>query len=469
MTRASIAAEKAGFPVATLVCEGFVVQAKASAAGLGIPNLPIAALPGHVDAQTREELARNVVSVTLDQVVKALTVQPPPGRERPEPAPGEIVFKGTFEEVNRFFLRNQWSDGLPVVPPAPGKIEEFLAFTDHPRDEVLGVLKPDSRELTVWNIAANGVMAGCRPEYMPLLVALGQAMADPGYGVEHSGNTPGAETLITLNGPIVKELSFNYEQGALRDGFQPNTAVGRFWRLLLRNVAGFIPHLTDKATFGGTWKVVLAENEDALAKIGWDPTSVDQGFAPGDNVVTVSRHTGSGVITSVFGQTPEEMLPYIAERISSYMGWEIGFTVLPTFGGTQRPHLVLTPVLAETIAKAGWSKRDVKHYLYDHARMPAWKADKFNGEWTNVDPEHRSLGDYVESGTLGPQFRESDDANRLIPIVCSPDDFLISVSGDPLRTNAYIFISNGILGYTTSKPIELPANWAEMLKKARPR
>ena len=92
-----------------------------------------------------------------------------------------------------------------------------------------------------------------------------------------------------INGPIIKALGFNTEQGALRDGFQANTSIGRFWRLYLRNVAGFLPHQNDKATFGGTWRVVLAENEDALAKIGWPPLSADMGFAAGANTGTLSR------------------------------------------------------------------------------------------------------------------------------------------------------------------------------------
>jgi len=465
--RASAAVEKAGVPAVSLVCEGFTGQAAATALGIGMPNIPIAGIPGHVDAQTKEELENNVKRVTLDAVIKGLTQQPAEPKQSVEPEARDIAFKGTFEEVNRFFLRNQLSDGLPIVPPTLEKVEEFLKFTDRSRDEIIGVLKPDNRQATIWTVAVNGVMAGCRPEYMPLLLALVEAMADPRYGVEHSGNSPGPETLITLNGPIIKELSFNYEQGVLRDGFQANTSVGRFWRLMLRNVAGFLPHQTDKGTFGGTWKVVLAENEDAVARIGWDPMSVDMGFKAGNNVVTVSRHTSGGVITGVFGHTAEQILPYISDRVASYMGWEIGFTVLPVFGGTQRPHLILSPILAEIIAKSGWSKRDVKQYLYDHARMPAWKAEKFTGEWTNIDPEHLTLCDYVKKGILSQQFCESDDPNRTVPIVCSPDDFLITVSGDPLRTNAYIFISNGIVGYTTSKLIRLPTNWNNLLKKAK--
>ena len=97
------------------------------------------------------------------------------------------------------------SDGLPIVPPTVERVAEFLRFCDRPGETELGVLLPDKRHATVWNVAVNGVMAGCRPEYMPILVALVEAMADPRYGVEHSGNTPGAETLIILNGPLIKE------------------------------------------------------------------------------------------------------------------------------------------------------------------------------------------------------------------------------------------------------------------------
>jgi len=118
----------------------------------------------------------------------------------------------------------------------------------------------------VWNIAVNGVMAGCRPEYMPVLIAIVEAMADPEFGVEFMGITQGSEALIIINGPIIKELRFNYEQGLCVLGFRRNTSIGRFWRLYLRNVAGYLPHKTDKATFGGTWRVVLARMRTRLPR-----------------------------------------------------------------------------------------------------------------------------------------------------------------------------------------------------------
>jgi hypothetical protein len=432
---------------------------------MGMPNMPVAMIPGHPGAQSLEELRANVHSVTAQQVIDNLMTQPAVLEMAPEPAAHDIVLRGSFEEVNAHFYEREWSDGLPIVPPTIEKIEEFLSFTHRDPNESLGILKPGSRAATIWAVAVNGVMAGCRPEYMPILVALAEAMADPIYGVEHSGNTPGAETLIVLNGSIIKDLNFNYTQGVLRDGFMPNTSVGRFWRLALRNMAGFLLHKTDKGTFGNTFRVVLAENEDCLAKIGWPPNSVDMGFAAGDNTVTISRFTGGSVIVSVTGSTPREMMPYIADAVAKQTGWEIVFTVGGLTFGTLRPALVLSPILAETIAKGGWTKNDVKRYLFDHARMPASRVEAITEKW--ADFPIGSLKQQVNFGRLPKAFHESDDPNRPVPIVVDPEDFMVLVSGDTLRTNAYTFAQNGYLGFPTAKKIELPKDWTERLHKLR--
>ncbi|MEZ5737738.1 MAG: hypothetical protein R3E09_18380 [Novosphingobium sp.] len=421
----------------------------------------MAKIVGHPGAQTNEEIREFARAVTAEQVIDNLLTQPEQAEFPEEPSPRDIVFRGTFEEVSAFFYEQEWSDGLPIVPPTIEKVEEFLGFTDRDPDEILGIALPESRAVTVWATAVNGVMAGCRPEYMPVLVALAEAMVDPIYGVEHSGNTPGAETLIVLNGPIIKELEFNYEQGVLRDGFLPNTSVGRFWRLALRNMAGFLPHKTDKGSFGNTFRVVLAENEDALAGIGWPSNAADMGFATGDNTVTITRMTGGGVFPSVTGSRPEQMMPYIADAVAAQTGWEIVFTVGGLSYGTLRPVLILTPILAETIAKAGWSKRDVKQYLFDHARMKAGRVETMCDEWT--DFPIGSLKHQVNLGRLPPVFAESDDPERMVPIVVDPEDFMVLVSGDPLRTNAYTFAHNGYLGFPVAKKIELPKDWKKRI------
>lgn len=468
MVRAAVALEKKGFPTVALVCEGFVGQAQNTADGLGMPNLPLAMEPGHVNLKTKEELEKNTKTVTLEGVIKGLTMQPTEGKLRLEPNPKDIVFEGTFEEVNKFFYENQWQEGTPIVPPTVEKVTEFLKFTDQSPDEVIGVLLPDSRQATVWNIAVNGVMAGCRPEYMSVLIAIVEAMSDPKYGIEHSGNTPGSEELITVSGPIVKELDFNYTQGALRVGFQANTSIGRFPRLILRNIAGFLPHSTDKGTFGNTWRVVLAENYDAVRKIGWAPMSVDRGFNVDDNVITVARHHAGASQSSVSGG-PDEILDNIADTLQRMVGiWAADkFTVgvgEGRNGCTEMPHVVMTPCIAEVLAKAGYSKKDVKRALYERARIPASHIEQ-DWKWQMRSPFllNQTICDLVKAGKVPKQFCESTDPNRLIPIVCSPDDIVLTVSGDPLRNNVYTFVSNGPLGYTTSKKIKLPAKWQQLL------
>jgi hypothetical protein len=455
--------EVAGFPTTSLTCEGFVKQAAATSIGLGLRNIPIALVPGHVGTKSREELRRDILEVTLPEVVKTLTCaeesrdQPLEARER------DIIVRGGFAEVNRYFYRNGLSDGLPIVPPTREAVERFLRFTDRDPNQVLGVMLPDRRAATVWNVAVNGVMAGCRPEYMPILVALAEAMADPRYGVEHSGNTPGADTLIILNGPIIKQLDFNYTQGALRDGFMPNTSVGRFFRLYLRNVAGFHLHQTDKATFGNTWRVVLAENDDVLEEIGWPNIGQDLGFARGDNVVTIARYTGGGSLSSVSGSTPGELLPYLADSIERFNNWQITFTTSHG-NGTLRPLAVITPIIARTLAKAGWSKADVQRFLFERVRRPAWEFERQLRDW-NIRGKW-NLKEDAEGGLIPALFHASDDPDRMVPIVWKPEDLMIAVGGDPLRNNAYVFAHNGFLGFPTGKKIELPERWPALLAEA---
>jgi len=464
--RASVAAEAAGYPSSTLVCEGFLGLAASSSVGLGMPNIPVALVPGHTGVQSKEELRENILNVTLERVIENLTKEPNKATESDEPGARDVVFKGDFDAVNRYFYEQEFSDGLPIVPPTREKIEAFLAFTDRDPDQIIGIMLPDNRAATVWSVAVNGVMAGCKPEYMPVLLALVEAMADPYYGVEHSGNTPGGETLIILNGPIIKELGFNYTQGVMRDGFMPNTSVGRFWRLYLRNVAGFLPHKNDKATFGNTWRVVVAENEDVLKQIGWEPNSVEMGYAAGDNTVTIARYTGGNLISSVSGATPEQMLPYLTDGVVKQYSWQIMFTVGQGMG-TLRPLVLLSPILAQTIAKAGWSKHDVKKYLFEHARMPAWVFERYLRDWT-LKPTW-DLAREARLGRIPKVFHESDDPNRMVPIVWEPEDFMIAVTGDGARNSAYVFAHNGVLGYPVGKKIELPQRWSERLAERKGR
>ena len=453
MLRASVAAESAGIPSATLVCESFMTLSKAASQGLGYPNIAVAPVRGHPGLQSKEMLQQNVRELTLDGVLNALFKMPAAATVGGEPGARDVICSGTFEEVNEYFLKHELSDGLPIVPPTVEKVEAFLRHTDRKADEVLGVMLPDNRAATVWSVAVNGVMAGCRPEYMPVLVAAVEAMVDHDYGVEHSGNTPGGDNLIILNGPLIKTLGFNYTQGVMRDGFQANTSVGRFWRLYLRNVAGFLPHKNDKATFGNTWRVVVAENEDVVAKIGWTPNCADYGFAAGSNALSVGRYTGGNHISSVSGSTPEELMPYIADAVVRQYSWQIMFSVGQGYD-TLRPLLLLSPIIAETLAAGGWSKEKFREELFKQARMPARMFEKILRDWTQKPTWN--LTEEYQAGRIPKMFCESDDPERLVPLVWKPEDFQVVVTGDLGRNSIYVFAHNGVLGFPVCKAIKVP-------------
>ena len=434
--------------------------ATAASKGLGMPNLPVAKVVGHPGVQSKEQLRKNVLDVTLDHVIDNLLKPPKRAGADNEPGARDIVFKGSFDEVNEYFYENEFSDGLPIVPPTVEKVEAFLKFTDRAADETLGTILPDNRAATIWSIAVNGVMAGCKPAYMPVLVALVEAMADHGYGVEHSGNTPGGETLIVLNGPIIKQLGFNYTQGVMRDGFMANTSVGRFWRLYLRNVAGFLPHKNDKATFGNTWRVVVAENEDVVKKLGWTNSAADFGFYPDDSTVMISRHTGGNHISSVSGATAQELMPYISDAVVRQYSWQLMFSTGQGLDSL-RPQLLLSPLIAETIAASGWSKRDFQKQLWEQARVPAYQWERIQRDWTQKPLW--SLKEAAAKDDVPKVYHESDDPNRLVPLVWRPEDFLTCVTGDPARNSIYVFAHNGVLGFPTAKKVQLPKDWESKL------
>ena len=453
--RASAIVEKTGIPTASLICDGFIDQAAGIAPGLGIAGLPVARIVGHVDGQNLDELEQNVRAVTSNAVIDCLTNPLESDVAASELTNDSIVAQGSFDDVNKVFYEHHWSDGLPIVPPTAGRVAAFLACTDDDPDRVIGVLKPSGSAATVRNAAINGVMANCLPEYMPVLIAIAEALADPGYGVEHSGDTTGGDALIILSGPIIGQLQFNCAEAALRDGYRANTSVGRFLRLLLRNVARCLPGGTDKSTFGHTWRVVLAENGTAAQELGWPSFSVDAGFEPDANVVTIGRFTGSGVVGSIYGNDPDKIARYLADGLVRQSGWELVFTVGFSLG-LYRPLLVLSPMVAKTLARSGTTKRQLRSLLFQYARLPASKLESYIGAWSNLVSGNRSLAQLVEAGKAAPQYAESDDPERLVPIVEKPEHILLVLSGDPLRSNACVFASNGMHGFPTSKRIRLP-------------
>ena len=420
--------------------------------GLGIAGLPMASIPGHVDGQSYAELQHSIAEVTYAKVVENLTRAVAEPADKVAREAGAVVASGSFTEVNAAFADAGWTDGLPIIPPTRSVVESFLRQVPDEPMRVIGVMAPSGSAATVLNVAINGAMAGCKPEYMPVLLAIAEVLCDPHYGAEHSGDTTGGDALIVISGPVVESLAFNCEEGALRDGSVANTSIGRFLRLYLRNVAGFIPGGADKCTFGHTWRVVLAEHEAACAELNWPTLAADRGFERSASVVTLSRFTSGGTIGSIYGDDPERIAAYLADGLTRHTSWELIFTV-GFAPGTYAPMLVLSPMVAKTLVRAGWTKADLRERLFALARMPAHKFEAYIGEWTNFVPGRPTLCDLVARGEAAQVFAQSEDPERMVPIVATADDFMIVVSGDPMRSNAYALASNGMHGFPTSRVI----------------
>ncbi|HSQ05912.1 MAG TPA: hypothetical protein VLN59_17870, partial [Burkholderiales bacterium] len=428
---------------------------------LGMSDLAIAEYPGVPMTDSPDTVREKTSAHLLPRIVESFTHSGTPVKDTtPAPPPGirDIVFRGSLAEVQDHFIAQEWSDGLPIIPPTAAAVSAFLRYTDRDAEEVIGVLAPENRKATVWNVAVNGVMAGCRPEYMPILLAIVEIISDPLFGLEDAGSTPGWEPLIILNGPLIQELDFNCGPGVMRIGRQANSSIGRFLRLYIRNVAGsrILPTGSDKGCIAGNFHVVLAENEPAVSELGWQPFSADQGFAAGDNVVTVQSVVSVSPPIYTGGATADSHMEVIAEVLGDEMRHRC-------FGGHKNgdffPLLVLGPAIAAVIARSGWSKDDIRRYLYEKIKIPARLVERY--AW-HLGLTSFTLAEQVRLGILDRKYAVSDDPQREVPMMIRPERLGVVVSGDPGRNQSKAYISNHIQGRRLSRLVRLPKAWNDL-------
>jgi hypothetical protein len=450
-------------PTATIVATAFLGQAKAIARAGGMADLGIAEFPGIIMNQSAEELRRNTEEVLVPNIVRELTRAVETAVARDEPEPRAVVFEGTLDEVNEHFLERQWSDGLPVMPPTVERVEAFLRFTDRAPDEVIGVVAPENREATVWTVAVNGVMSGCRPEYMPVLIAIVEAIADPEFYLRDAGATPGWEPLIVVNGPIVKALDFNSETAVLRVGRQANTSIGRFLRLYMRNVAGLriAPGDTDKGSIALGTNVVLAENEDACAGLGWTSFAGDRGFGPDDSVVTVQSALGPTIPIYTAGDRAVDHMDTLVEIFGGTCAFWAHTSIRK---GKSFPLLIVSPGVAKVIADDGWTKRDMQQYLFEHTKVSVRTLDRHAWELGYTEYDLKALH---AQGMISDAYIQSDDPDRLVPVFIKPEAIGIVLAGDPGRNQSKGFVQNHSHAPPISRKVAWPADWSEQAGKAR--
>jgi len=320
--------------------------------------------------------------------------------------------------VDRFIEQSGWTDGLPVIPPTEDMVAAMLATTPHEPDEILGVMQPLKGRVTVEKVAANAVMAGCYPDYFPVVLASVKAVLQEQFHVGSGAcTTGGAAPVIIVSGPVAEKLEINSGTGCFGGGFRANATIGRALRLTMRNLGGAKPGGEEKSTQAWPGKVTFcfAENEE---RSPWEPLRVDAGYPREASTVTIVAVRGLYPICEGTQTTGKGTLETIAGAMRV-----IGSPIYNQGARNEIPVVVvLGPEHAAEIAKAGFSKRDVKQYLFDHVRLPM--RELANRMYAGTDPF--------------PDWIDVNNPDVQVPIVANPDHLVIVVAGGDGRHSAWM-------------------------------
>jgi hypothetical protein len=452
-----VALERAGVPAVGIVARSFVRAWQSCVDGWGQPSTAFVTIP-HATTGQRPDFIRKMVDEQIDAIVQGLTTLPA-AVATTSGAQGSNKSAEIFtvemdqtpaglDAVNRFLAERDWSDGLPVVPPTPAAVEHMLMGTKRQPQDVLMVMEPGFGLATVEKIAINAVMAGCRPEHLPVLLAAIDCLAQPEMNhrdMQVSGHTEAP--LILVNGPIAKRAGINYGTSAMGPGVvnHANTAIGRALRLCLINIGYCKAGAGDPNFIGLPTKfgMCLAENEEASP---WPPYHVDRGFRRDDSAVTVVVVTGPTDIIDPASRTHEDTLNNIASMMfyrnagagAWIRGWQsaqVGHSnKRVSYPGPYHP-IILSPSRAVILAEAGMSKQDVQAWLHRHCRISLKAAigrqgmpTDANGRWL-VHPELQHL---------------EGDPEATIPALESPEQYLLFVSGGSTHYGHFFYGTYGI-------------------------
>jgi hypothetical protein len=312
----------------------------------------------------------------------------------------------TGDEFEAWFERGV-TDGLPVVPPTRSRVDLMLAATGRRPDELLGEMPPNYGRLTVEKAAVNAVMAGCRPEYLAVVIAAGEAACDPAFNLHGlATSTHFAAPLIIVNGPIRQRIQLNCSFGVFGPGYRANATIGRALRLLMINIGGAKPGETSMSTFGhpGRYTYCIGEHEEASP---WPAYHVEHGMDAAASTVTLFAGEAPHGISDHASRT--------ARALAGSLGWSMaGLWNSKHFPLYSHTLLVVGPEHAQTFGHDGWTKADLRRHLHEQIRRPYRELvpDDEHGEGTNLR-----------------YGRGAPPADELIPKFPSPEEIHIVVSG----------------------------------------
>jgi len=321
-----------------------------------------------------------------------------------------IELEDSWEAVNDWFLRHDLTDGLPIVPPTQPRVSAMVEYAERElgwkASDVIGTLAPKQGQATVEKIAANAVMAGCRPEYMPVLLACVQAIADPRFNLDAvQTSTHNTSPLPIVNGPVSRAIDLNWGYNNTGRRWQATSTIGRALQLTMINVGG-TPGSINIHTQGhiARYQHCIAENEDENP---WEPLHVERGYGADVSTVTVIPACTAAMIDDNGGsQTAKDLLRTVAGSIA-YVGNR-------NINGKGQPLLILAPQHARLMSLGGYSKADVKRFIWERARVRFGDIPRTN----LVNYSQHNLKFYADVG---------DDCG--IPIAENPEDIVIVVMG----------------------------------------
>jgi len=411
--------ERRGTPALAWTAEQFCEDAHWSANVWGVPELAIGVVPECFTNNSPERI-RAMVDEATAAVIRALTEPLPPATLAFERITREgvdlptLTFSGedrlaAWEAMNAHFINAGWSDGFPLSPPTVERVAAMVAASGHPADHVVGYLEPGFGIATVEKIAANGAMAGCTPEMMPLLIAMVECFLDPRAGWRGVCMSTGPQApVILVSGPAVEKLGLNNGICAIGPGSQntANIAIGRAARLIMMNVGLSYPGVSDMDTQGTTMKFsyCVAENR---ARNPWEPFHVTKGYAEGTSTVTVNAPFSSTCLYDFQNYDADALSEVFASAMTSAAAAMGSAWLTTSRGSAAQPAvwrgdpdnlLLLCPDHAAVFARAGWSLADLKADLYRRCRLPFRQAmlNKTPELFTVVHPHLQWMHDNPE-------------------------------------------------------------------------
>ena len=383
----SIAAEYIGIPSVTVGAPTFIAQIHSTGVNRGVPVLRSAEYPGAFASHSEEELRKNTREILWPQIKTALTSQITQ-REIAEYALegkrpyDEIIYYGNFEEIQKYFKINNWTDGLPIIPPTDEKIQEYLKFTPYKASDIIGTIAVGYRECTVYTVAVNAVMSGVPAEFMPICIAFVQGMNN-GEWRRPLSSTHGWTPYAWLNGPLARQLGIDNQQGMISE--VANKALGRFIELSMMNIGGYYVKENRMGSFGYLTPFTFSEDDKACAELGWKPYHVTKGYDVNSNTITNASCLAWGNNVTPSTDNPEKIKDVIAFDITEKQQNGLGNTNPQVYRT-----LFITEYVAKDLAKKYKSKDELEDALIETARRPlALRA--YALYWANTGSQQNNL------------------------------------------------------------------------------